>query len=52
MYATFKGYFALISLIMGAISNIKPALELSDTVLLRETFKFDIMLKFKLRERC
>ena len=29
----------------GAISNIKPVLEWSDTVLSWETFKFDILLK-------
>ena len=29
----------------GAISNINPVLEWSDTVLSGETFKFDILLK-------
>ena len=36
----------------GAILNIKPVLEWSNTVLLGVTFKFNILLKYKLRERC
>ena len=45
MYVIFKSYFCSHFFNNGDISNIKPVLEWSDTVLSWETFKFDILLK-------
>ena len=52
MYVIFKGYFCSHFFNYGAISNIKPVLEWSDTVLSGKTSKCNILLKQKLRKRC